>query len=318
MNYFFLNIIDDLELSKTISLDYVLLSFFDFQGNMNNLTSTESNQSALLCFFCEGSLIFLPVIMYYILICGPANVWVLWLMISSPLFGTDRMTIFEFHLTITELLLASVEILVLAFMYGEDNMIRVMVTLAEVITVIRNQFQSFICMEQYVAVVHPVLYLRYRPLRYRTGLCCVVWVDLILLVVVQMFLCSISAKVVLYISSFLYNFSFNTFCCVSVLRALKRPSPGEKEREASNVTKRRAFNIVLIFQLVTFLGYMPMVTVLSLVRHISYDMLCVYKPIAYCVMLWFGVIHPILYLRRERKRLVIKDLCVDGFLKSLR
>lgn len=282
---------------------------------MNNLTSTESNQSHLLCLFCEDSLVYLPAIMYYVFICGPANVWVLWLMISSPLFGTDRMTIFEFHLTVTELLLASVEILVLAFMYSEDNMILVMVTLAEVIIIIRNEFQSFICLEQYVAVVHPVLYLRYRPLRYRMGLCCVVWVELILLLLVQMFLCSISGKVALYTVSFLCNFSFNTFCCVSVLRVLKRPSPGEREKEASNVTKRRAFNIVLIFQLVTFLSYMPMITALSLVCRLSYDMLCVYKPIAYCIMLWFGVIYPILYLRRERKRLVIRGLCINGFLK---
>lgn len=284
---------------------------------MNNLTSKESNQSALPCLLCEDSLIFLPAIMYYILICGPANVWVLWLMISSPLFGTDRTNIFEFHLTITELLLALVETLVLAFMYGEDDMIRVMVTLAEVIIMIRNEFQSFICMEQYVAVVHPVLYLRYRPQRYRMGLCCVVWVELILLLVVQMFLCSISAKVAVYFVYLLYNFSFNTFCCVSVLWALKSPSPGEREKKASSITKRRAFNIVLIFQLVMFFGYVPMITALSLVHRISYGMLCVYTPVAYCVTLWFGVIYPVLYLRRERKRLVIKDLWVNGFLKSL-
>lgn len=285
---------------------------------MNNLTSTESNQSALLCLLCGDSPVFPPAIMYFVSICGPANVWVLWLMISSPLFGTDRMNIFEFHLTVNELLLAVVEILVLAFMYGEDNMIQVMVTLAEVMVMIRNEFQSFICMEQYVAVVHPVLYLRYRPLRYRMGLCCVVWAELILLLPVQMFSCSISAKVALYLHSFVYKFSFNTFCCVSVLRALKHPTPGVREKEASNVTKRRAFNIVLILQLVMFLSYMPMITMLLLFHRISYDMLCVYKPVTYCVMLWFGVIYPILYLHRERKRLAIKDLCVNGFWKSLR
>lgn len=256
--------------------------------------------------------------MYYILICGPANVWVLWLMISSPQFGTDRMNIFEFHLTITELLFALVEILVLAFMYNEDILIQVMVTLAEVNIMIRNEFQSLICVEQYVAVVHPVLYLRYRPLRYRMGLCCVVWVELILLLVVQMFVCSISAKVPLYFGYFLCCFSFNTFCCLSVLWALKRPSPGEREKEASNGTKRRAFYIVLIFQLVTFLGYVPMITVLSLIGRLGFDILCVYTPVAYCVMLWFGVIYPILYLRRERKRLAVGDLCVNGFLKLLR
>lgn len=210
---------------------------------MSNVTSSESNQSALQCLLCGDSSILRPAIMYFVLICGPANVWVLWLMISSPLFD---------HLTVTELLLALVEILVLAFTYGQDSMIQVMVTLAEVIIMIRNKFQSFICMEQYAAVVHPVLYLRYRPLRYKMVLCCVVWLELILLLVIQMFLCSISAKVTLYFLSFLYNLSLNTFCCVSVLRALKRPSPGEREKQASNVTKRRAFNIVLVLRFLFF------------------------------------------------------------------
>lgn len=285
---------------------------------MNLLTSSEINQSASMCLLCEDSPVFLPAIMSYVSICAPANLWALWLMISSPLFGTDKMNIYEFHLFVTELLLASVEILVVAFLYGEDNMIQVMVTLAEIIIIIRNEFQGFICMEQYVAVVHPVLYLRCRPLRYRMASCWVVWVELILLLVFQIFSCSISAKVALYFVSFFYNFSSNTFCCVSVLWALKRPSPGEREKEASNNTKRRAFNIVLVFQLLIFLGYMPMIIALLLVQRITYDVLCLYEPVAYCIMLWFGVIYPILYLRRKKKHLVIKDLCVNGFLKSLR
>eukprot|EP00064_Thunnus_orientalis_P015415 superscaffoldBa00002854_g15467 len=41
---------------------------------------------------------------------------------------------------------------------------------------------------------------------------------------------------------------------------LKQPSPGEGEKEGSNMIKKRAFNIVLIFQVTAFIGYVPLIT----------------------------------------------------------
>ncbi|XP_037619977.1 erythroblast NAD(P)(+)--arginine ADP-ribosyltransferase-like [Sebastes umbrosus] len=51
---------------------------------------------------------------------------------------------------------------------------------------------------------------------------------------------------------------------LNFLRALKQPSPGEGERERSNLIKKRAFNLVLIFQVTTFVGFVPSVTMFFL------------------------------------------------------
>lgn len=270
-----------------------------------------------LTVLCEQSPLYVPAIGFYILISVPTNGWVLWLMISSPLFWTDRMDVFEFHLVLSEILFGFLEIpLIITFFYFDPDMINKMLTFTKTIIIIRNEFQSFVCMERYLAVIHPVLYLRYKLLRYRMSFCCVIWLQAILITALQMhFCCENEITKSICIVTFVYNFVVNSFCCLSVLRALKQPSPGEGEREGSNLIKKRAFNIVLMFQVITFLGYVPLITVFFLFGNTDQDMLCIWQPLTYCNMLCFGVIYPIFYLRRARKCLVINDLCVNCFLK---
>lgn len=291
----------------------ILFCFFPvFPGNMQNLTAIESSQ----CIFCESSLVFVAAFVPYILISVPINGWVLWLMISSPFFWTDRMEVFQFQLVLAEILIAFLEMPMIAFFFLNTNRVSIVIKFAESVIIARNEFQSFVCVERYLAVVRPVQYLRYKPLRYRMSFCCLVWLQIIVIVGVQMHLCSESEiSVSLHMMSFVYNFATNTFCCLSVLRALKQPSPGQREKERSSLIKKRAFNIVLIFQVTTFLGYIPLITVLVLKSSIDRNMLCILQPLTYCMMVWFGAIHPILYLRRARKQLVINHLCVNCFLK---
>lgn len=281
---------------------------------MQNLTAIESSQ----CILCENFVVFVAAFVPYNLISVPINGWVFWLMISSPLFWTDRMEVFEFQLVLAEILIVFLEIPLIAFFFLNNNMVHMVIKFAESVIIARNVFQSFVCVERYLAVVRPVQYLSYKSLRYRMSFCCLVWLYIIAVTGVQMHLCSESPIAVsLHMMSFVYNFATNTFCCLSVLRALKQPSPGEREKERSNLIKKRAFNIVLIFQVTTFLGYIPLITVLVLKSNIdaSDNLLCIWQSLTYCMMVWFGVIHPILYLRRAGKQLVINHLCVNCFLK---
>ena len=105
----------------------------------------------------------------------------------------------------------------------------------------------------------------------------------------------------------------NSFCCLSLLRALKQASPGEGERQGSNLVKKRAFDIVLIFQLTTLVGLVPLGTMFFKVREMEWHTRCIWQPLAYAVMVWLGAIYPLLYLQRAGKPLVKKDLCVHCF-----
>lgn len=276
---------------------------------MQNLTAGEENLTD--CVFCLESPIYIPAILPYTLIFLPANGWVLWLMISSPVFWTDRMDVSEFHLVLTELLFGFMEILIVI---TSSDVKLALTKLISVIFSVKIQFQSNVCVERYFAVVHPVLYLRYKPLRYRMSFCCIVWLETIPLGLVEMLMCSVSpVPVGINVTLFVSVFIVSSFCCLSILRALKQPSPGEGEREGSNLIKKRAFNIVLIFVVILFFGYLPLITMVPLAGKIEKEILCIAQPLAYCVTIWFGAFHPIHYILRTKKLQVRNCLCLNCF-----
>ncbi|KAI4876720.1 hypothetical protein NFI96_000424 [Prochilodus magdalenae] len=111
----------------------------------------------------------------------------------------------------------------------------------------RCLFQSCMCLEWYLAVVHPVTFLRYKPLRYRVGCSVTVW------------MCSLAIGVTY--SSMLRNLPYTVFavgyagvlmvdgfCCVSILRRLRDPGPRDMERDAGEMdaAKKKAFQVVSV------------------------------------------------------------------------
>lgn len=274
---------------------------------MQNQTSARSDPLER-CFFCHTSPIFLPSTLGYALVCGPAQLWVLVLMARSPVFGTDKMEVFHFHLALTEVIFALLAAPGITATYaGSIAWTSYLLTLGEILVMIRNELQSVICLEHYLAVVHPVQFLRYRILRNRLALNGLVVAKTIVFVATMMTTCSLTLKLNLYSCVFASTLCWNTFLGVAVLRALRRPSPGRAAgTAASNLAKRRAFNIVLIYQLVIHLSYTPIMVALVLMDVLGHDLMCVFHPLAYCLMLWLGVVSPVLYLRRAAKDFFLK------------
>lgn len=283
---------------------------------MQNLTREENHTDD--CTLCENSPVFLPALLPYTMISLPPNCWVMWLIISSPVIWTDRMEVFEFHLIITELLVGFLELPMLSMSFHSNSAMlqNIMIKFISILFTPRILFQSSICVERYLAVVHPVLYLRYKPLRYRMTFSCVIWLETIVTAIAQMLLCNGDPRsVAIYTITFASVFIINAYCCISVLRALKQPSPGEGERDVSNEVKKRAFSIVLIILVTTFFSYVPVVIMFLLVGRIDQDIVCLGHPLAFCLMIWLGAIYPLLYLRRAGKHLTRNDLCVNCFKK---
>ncbi|XP_026089805.1 uracil nucleotide/cysteinyl leukotriene receptor-like [Carassius auratus] len=123
-------------------------------------------------------------------------------------------------------------------------------------------FQCLMCVERYLAVVHPVTFLKYKPLRYRVICCTVVWIFTLgscLCCWFTMVSCNLYIYVCCFSLQFLLSFSIQLFCLVAVLRALKKSGPGERarEREEKNHMKRRAFYLILITSASMFITYVP-------------------------------------------------------------
>ncbi len=95
-------------------------------------------------------------------------------------------------------------------------------------------FQCLICVERYLAVVHPVIFLKYKPLRYKVICCTVVWI-----ITLESCLCSMFSSIsnIHYVYTWSFSLQFllflfiQLFCLVAVLRALKQSGPGERGRE---------------------------------------------------------------------------------------
>ncbi|XP_057215752.1 C-C chemokine receptor type 8-like [Triplophysa rosa] len=170
----------------------------------------------------------------------------------------------------------------------------------------RPLFQCLMCVERYLAVVHPVTFLKYKPLRYRVICCTAAWI----ICLSSCFLCmfTLDAQYAVYVwiltMQLLVFLFIKLFCLSAVLRALKRSGPGERGRERGeeNHMKRRAFYLILITTVTTVLTYGP-ITITGffyIVTHNYVDRPEVWLSGYLCFVL-AGFVQPVLYLQRTGK-----------------
>ncbi len=100
----------------------------------------------------------------------------------------------------------------------------------------RPLFQCPICVECYLAVVHPVTFLKYKPLRYRVICCTVAWIIILgsclccmllysLLLIFILTPLNMKAYCWFFLTQFLLFPSVQLFFLVTVLRVLKQSGP---------------------------------------------------------------------------------------------
>ncbi len=174
----------------------------------------------------------------------------------------------------------------------------------------RPLFQCLMCVERYLAVVHPVTFLKYKPLRYRVISSVIVWVASLSGYGLAT---TVSTTHVKYISigfvltQLILFLSIQLFCLVAVLRALKQSGPGERgrEREEENHMKQRAFIIIRIITVTMVVIYVPYI--ISLLFSLSSsDVSEVISYISYACFALAGLMLPFLFLHRVGKLPFVK------------
>ncbi|KAI5613777.1 uracil nucleotide/cysteinyl leukotriene receptor-like [Silurus asotus] len=118
---------------------------------------------------------------------------------------------------------------------------------------VRAMLQCCVCLERYLAIVHPITYLRFRPLRYRVTLCVIAWTISLACGVVCMRTFPFIPNQVFSVFYFVFM-SGSIFACMSIRSALRHPGPGEgnADRATDGRAKKRAYHVVLV-NLLTFL-----------------------------------------------------------------
>ncbi|XP_058613450.1 C-C chemokine receptor type 5-like [Onychostoma macrolepis] len=207
------------------------------------------NNTALDIYFREY-----PIYAISVLLGFPTNFYVIWLIVRGTGNGLAA-EFFSLNISISEIILCLHSLTCLLEYTFEIPSIMWPILIGLIITG-RPLFQCLMCVEHYLAVVHPVTFLKYKPLRYRVICSVIAWVAsfgasvlyyiIWWFILMEYYLYYMLAQQILYLS-------IQLFCLVAVLRALKQSGPGERvrEREEENHMKRRAFYVILITTVTT-------------------------------------------------------------------
>lgn len=168
-------------------------------------------------------------------------------------------------------------------------------------------FPTMICVERYLAVVHPVTYIRLRQtaglrIRYITTAC--IWLQCLLgasMITLNIKYISFNALPAFLLASCLITM---TFCSLSILRVLIRPRPGIGDRERIQIdkSKQKAFRTVTIITGVLFFRFggnlVPFL--LSSSSRVNQNLQCVAMASSSWFALPSSLILPLLFLQRNR------------------
>ncbi|KAM7366639.1 hypothetical protein PAMP_016060 [Pampus punctatissimus] len=176
-------------------------------------------------------------------------------------------------------------------------------------------FHILTCVERYLAVVHPIIYLRFRNscgVRIRNVSIGCVW--LLCFGYVGITFNKFPAAPIIPLSCLLVSSStIVSFCNLSVLCVLLRQGPGDRGRDKVHVdqSKKRAFLNTLAIMGVMWLWFVGFLVyiVLNMSSHLSYSVVCLISNSASLINLPSSVVLPLLYLHRAGK---ISCCCVNS------
>ena len=115
----------------------------------------------------EPKLLLAPLAVSFLLAI-PTNTYFLWLMVTGA-GRTVASECFALDMTVSEIInsLFTVLAIIAHFMHAPVIVVYIYQLWGCLMSFGHSLFQLCICMERYLAVVHPVTFMRYRPLRYK-------------------------------------------------------------------------------------------------------------------------------------------------------
>ena len=289
----------------------MLLNLFigKLDGKMDGNHSQLDVVSHLLC--CED---IQPALIINIILGLPANMCVMWLILAGP--GDKAADIFSLNQAVCEVAICMSSAMSLIAFKTEGSSVAINIFIWYTVKFSwgfilsgRPLFLSCVCFERYLAVVHPVTFLKYKHLRYRLAGTFICWLTVLVCCLIHVWV----PDSVMYYVSFGMGFTWfvvQLFCCVETQRALLRPGPGEGNQESKgmNSAKLKAFRIITVIVVVTALAYLPYTIAIISLGHIPTGDSATLFCISAYVNLVAGFVQPFLYIHRAGKL----QCCVKG------
>lgn len=156
-------------------------------------------------------------------------------------------------------------------------------------------FQVCICLDRYVAVVHPVLFSSIRDNKIRIGISVVTWG---LILAYGLTKCTLGVMSVNEVFSgvILFAFAVMIFCNISVIWVLRRSVAGKEEMHP---VKKKALKMVLIILAIIVVNYLPPVALMPFVSYYSFVAFrCKISISVFSIMDLSCSIEPLLYITK--------------------
>lgn len=165
---------------------------------------------------------------------------------------------------------------------------------------------TLICVERYLAVVKPVVFLELKPPKCRLALSGIIWLGT--LVSCSSSICIDSGFHYYVIVQMTVCCMMKLYCCVATLLALKRPGPGEglRQREGMSNIKLKAFRIILTITVSVIMMYVPLMVVLSLKKYLTQQQFLDVLNVCYTCTILSEFAQAFLFLQRMGKLPFIK------------
>lgn len=165
----------------------------------------------------------------------------------------------------------------------------------------RPLLQCCICMEHFVAVVHPVLYLRYRSVRVKAAVAAAAWAIVFLSIFLYILFPNFK-EWVLAIGCIAFM-SVMLFCYVCVFAALRKPRPGEGRGERDRSVKTRAIYFITAILVSFSLGYLMWSINLVVDKVVpGFIFMSEFNRTSNLIIYICGLVQPFMYLQRRGKR----------------
>lgn len=158
--------------------------------------------------------------------------------------------------------------------------------------------QVCICLDRYMAVVHPVLFAQVRDNRIRIGVSVLVWGIILAYGISKSFLGSLGVYEI-FSGIILFAFAVMVFCNISIIWVLRRSVLGKEEMHP---VKKKAFKMVLIILAIIVANYLPPVALMPFASYYSFVVYnCQVTTCVFCIMDLSSSIEPLLYISKTER-----------------
>lgn len=156
-------------------------------------------------------------------------------------------------------------------------------------------FLTCICLDRYLAVVHPIVFTNIRDNRMRIGISALVWAMILAYAITESILGVMSVTKV-FSSLILSSFVIMVFCNISIIWVLRKSVAG---KEVMNPVKKKAFKMVVILLAIIVVNYLPPVALMPFASTYTFvQMHCQISVSVFSIMDLSSTIDPILYISK--------------------